>query len=149
MKFQFIEPDGPEYDAARMLRWEVLHKPYGMPPGSELLPEDPNSLHMVALLKKKVVGCVCFFPENATSGRVFQMAISEEYRGQGFGRKMMATLEKSLFNSGIRVIYLYARLEAEGFYRQMGYIAEGEEIVARGEKHRMMKKNLPQDQSVG
>jgi len=142
MKFKFIKPQSPEYCAERMLRWEVLRKPLGMPPGSEALPEDELSLHLVALQGKKVVGCVCFHQENETHGRIYQMAISEDYQGSGFGRKLIYTLENSLIKRGIRDVYLYARLESEGFYQRMGYHSEGEMIKRMGVLHRMMRKEL-------
>ena len=63
MKYKFITVDGPEYPAERMLRWEVLDKPLGIPPGTEILPEELQSLHLIALDGKRLVGCVCFYPE--------------------------------------------------------------------------------------
>src|SRR3989338_7258036 len=106
MKFRFIAPDGPEYQAEKMLRWEVLRKPLGMPPGSEVLPEEEKSLHLIATDAKKLVGCVCFFPETEKGGLIFQMAISEEYQGKGFGRQLLFTLECSLLKRGMRDVYL-------------------------------------------
>lgn len=144
IKFRFIAPNGPEYDAERMLRWEVLRKPLGMPPGSEGLPEDEQSLHLIASIGKKVVGCVCFFPESEMQGRIFQMAISEEYQGKGFGRQLLQTLERSLAKKGIRDVYLYVRSESEGFYQRMGYSPEGDLVKLFGELYRLMKKVLVQ-----
>ena len=40
MKFKLITSDGPEYHAERMLRWEVLAKPLGIPPDLEAAPEE-------------------------------------------------------------------------------------------------------------
>jgi N-acetylglutamate synthase-like GNAT family acetyltransferase len=142
MKFKIITPNAPEYQAERMLRWEVLAKPLGMPPGSEALPEETQSLHLIALDGKRIVGCVCFHPENTTSGRIFEMAVSEEYQGQSFGRQLLHALERMLVQRGIHNVYLYARLETEEFYALMGYESEGEVTVTMGLKQRMMKKNL-------
>jgi ribosomal protein S18 acetylase RimI-like enzyme len=83
MKFKFIKLTDPYYRDELMLRWEVLRKPLGMPPGSELQPEEKDSFHLIALEKKQLVGCVLFHPESQTEGKIFQMALSEEYRGQG------------------------------------------------------------------
>jgi len=142
MKFKFIKPQGPEYCAERMLRWEVLRKPLGMPPGSEALPEDELSLHLVALQEKNVVGCVCFHPETEIQGRIYQMAISEDYQGNGFGRKLIYTLENSLIKRGIREVYIYARQESEGFYQRMGYHPEEDLIKRLGVLHRTMRKAI-------
>ncbi len=141
MKFKLITPEAPEYQAERMLRWEVLAKPYGIPPEAEILPEEKQSLHLIALDGKRIVGCVCFHPEGNT-GRIFEMAVSEEYQGQGFGRQLLHALEKMLVQRGIHVVYLYCRQETEGFYSLMGYQPEEDLIEKMGLKQRMMKKNL-------
>ena len=142
MKFKLISPDGPEYEAERLLRWEVLAKPHGMPPGAEIFPEEMQSLHLIALEGKRLVGCICFHPESVSNGRIFEMAVSEEYQGRGFGRKLLHALEQMLVQRGIKGVYLYVREEAEEFYSLMGYHPEGDFTVQMGLKQRMMKKNL-------
>ena len=144
MKFKLITPKAPEYEAERMLRWEVLSKPLGMPPGSEEIPEEMQSMHLIALDGKRLVGCVCFHPEDETKGRIFEMAVSEEYQGKGFGRQLLHTMERMLVQKGIHNVYLYARPEVEEFYALMGYQPEGELVVNMGLKQRLMKKSLSQ-----
>lgn len=142
MKFKLINPEGPEYEAERLLRWEVLSKPHGMPPGSEIFPEELQSLHLIALEGKRLVGCICFHPESVSNGRIFEMAVSEEYQGPRFGRKLLHTLEQMLAKRGISDVYLYVRAESEEFYSLMGYRPEGESIVQMGVQLRKMQKNL-------
>lgn len=141
-KFKFIKPQGPEYYAERMLRWEVLRKPIGMPPGSEALEGDLSSLHLVALEGKKVIGCVCFSPESQTDGQIYQMAISEEYRGKGFGRQLISTLEHALLERGFKNVYLYAGSDIEYFYSRMGYLSEGDAVKQMGVLQKVMRKAL-------
>ena len=69
MKFCFITPVDPAYQHELMLRWEVLFKPLGLPPGGEVEADEKKSLHLIALEKKKLVGCVVFSPESETAGR--------------------------------------------------------------------------------
>lgn len=142
MKFKLITPDGPEYDAERMLRWEVLSKPLGIPPGDEAPPEELHSLHLIALEGKRLVGCVCFQPESSTQGRIFEMAVSEDYQGRGFGRQLLHTLEKELIQRGINDVYLFAPPDAEEFYTLMGYQPQDDSIVKMGMTQRKMRKNL-------
>jgi N-acetylglutamate synthase-like GNAT family acetyltransferase len=126
LKFRFITPADPEYPQELMLRWEVLAKPLGIPPGKEQPAEESESLHLIALEKKKMVGCVLFCPEGALRGRVHQMALSEEYQGRGFGRKMLSKLEQTLAARGFKEIYLLAPTEKVGFYNRMGFESDGE-----------------------
>lgn len=142
MRFRFITPKDPEYPQELMLRWEVLAKPQGIPPGKELAPEEEKSWHLIAIDHKKLVGCVLFCPESATGGRLFQMALSEEYQGRGFGRKLIATLEKALFEKGIQEVHLFAPPERIGFYNSMGYESHGETVKERGVLLQRMKKSL-------
>jgi ribosomal protein S18 acetylase RimI-like enzyme len=142
MKFRFIQCEDPEYQAELMLRWEALRKPLGLPPGSERHPEEAESIHLLALEGKRIVGCVLFYPENSEKGRLYQMAVSEEYRGQGFGRKLLAKLEESLKQKGYHEVYLYARDESLGFYERMGFHKEGNAILKDGLDHFLMRKQL-------
>jgi N-acetylglutamate synthase-like GNAT family acetyltransferase len=149
MKFRFINMEDPAYPKELMLRWEVLRKPLGLPPGSEALPEEKDSMHLIALVGKQVVGCVLFYPESGTGGRVHQLAVSEEYRGQGFGRQLIMKLEQTLIKKGFLDVYMYALLESVGFYQQLGYHSDGSLIEKNGVSHQFMKKNLlPSKESV-
>lgn len=142
MRFKFIDSKGSEYEKERMLRWEVLLKPLGLPPGSEGLPRDEDCLHLIAIENKKVIGCICFSAESKTLGEIFHMAVSEEYQGKGFGRKLMHTMENALFEKGVRTLYVYAFQDIEGFYAKMGYHAQGDCIKRNGAFCRLMKKTL-------
>ena len=142
MKFRFIKTHQPEYRKELMLRWEVLRKPLGMPPGSELFPEEEESLHLVALEGKQVVGCVLFYQEQEARGKLFQLAISTEYEGKGFSKKLMLTLEHALIKKGIREVYLLARDELVRFYSHMGYHPEGNVVQRFGLPHYTMVKHL-------
>ena len=142
MKFKLITTNAPEYSAERLLRWEVLAKPHGMPPGSEAFAEEMQSMHLIAMEGKNLVGCICFHQEGANSGRIFEMAVSEEYQGQGFGRKLLHHLEELLLEKGISDVYLFVRPENQEFYTLMGYALEDEIISQMGLKSRRMKKTL-------
>ncbi|MFI5333790.1 MAG: GNAT family N-acetyltransferase [Chlamydiales bacterium] len=142
MKFRFITPQDPEYPQELMLRWEVLAKPLGLPPGMEEKNEETKSLHLIALDRKKLVGCVLFCPEGEKQGSVREMALSEEYQGRGFGRKLMAMLEHALQERGIEEIKLLSPPERTGFYERMGYKHAGELVKKSGILWQPMRKTL-------
>ncbi len=121
MKFRLIKMDDPKYLKEKLLRLEVLNKPLGLPPGSELLHVEGESLHFVALEKAKMVGCVLFHPETKESGRLYQLAVSQEYQGRGFSQKMVYALEKELIKRGVREVHLHAAEDSLRFYLSLGF----------------------------
>lgn len=149
MRFQFISTSDPKYSEELVLRWEVLSKPLGLPPGSEIITEEEDkSLHLVAVQGKKVVGCVLYYPENEAEGRLYQMAVSEDYQGKGFGRKLIHSLEQELAKRGVKEVHLNASQEAIGFYMQMGYHPQGEPFFMKGISHQLLKKTISQRERV-
>ncbi|MCX6989182.1 MAG: GNAT family N-acetyltransferase [Chlamydiae bacterium] len=142
MKCKFITPAHAYYRDELMLRWEVLRKPLGMPPGSEVIPEEMESTHLLVLHDKKIVGCLVFHPKSETSGQIMQLALSEDYRGAGCARKLMHALEQSLSAKGIVDLSVFAREELQGFYQRMGFHYNGESVERMGSRYRLMSKNL-------
>lgn len=141
MKFRFITTEDPEHTKEQMLRWEVLLKPQGIPPEMEMTTQEEKSLHLIALHQKKLVGCILFYPESETKGRLYHMALSEEYQGKGFGRKLISTLERALMGRGIKEVYLDTPQDRVGFYIRMGYQMEGNVQLQNGQlQQRMIKK---------
>lgn len=144
MELRFIQPDdGQLYAKERALRYEVLRRPLGMPPGSEIFPFEAESLHLVAIEGDSVIGCVLFRPQRRT-GRLFAMAVAEEKRGRGVGAALVARLEAHLCDQGFQEVFLHARDDALGFYERLGYRLDGEPFEEVGLKHRRMKKDLRQ-----
>jgi predicted GNAT family N-acyltransferase len=145
MKFKFITPSHAYYREELMLRWEVLRKPLGMPPGSEVVPEEMECTHLLVMDEKKIVGCVVFHPENENIGCIIQLALSEDYRGKGCGRKLLQTLEQHMAKKGMSEVYIYAREEFQPFYERMGFHFDGASFLRFGAPCRMMKKTLLHD----
>jgi predicted GNAT family N-acyltransferase len=142
LKFKFIRTVDPEYAKELMLRWEVWGKSQGCPPEKDIDLQEQQSLHFIALEKGNVVGCVLFHQEAPEKGKIYQMAISEEYHGQGFGRKLLGALEKMLEKRGIKEVHLQAESDVIGFYSQMGYHPEGSCITEQGVLYQPMRKSI-------
>ena len=145
MKFKFITPSHAYYRDELMLRWEVLSKPLGLPPGSEITAEEMECIHLLVMEEKKIIGCVLFHQESTDSGRIMQLALSEDCRGKGCGRKLIAHLEQDLSRKGISNLYIYAKEDLEGFYQKLGYHSDGESFDFMEAPHRVMKKVILAD----
>jgi ribosomal protein S18 acetylase RimI-like enzyme len=141
MDARFITTRDPLYAEERALRAEILRKPLGLPPGSEVFPFEEASLHLVAIEAGHVIGCVLFHP-NGKSGRLYQMAVARCSQRHGVGRGLVAILEERLRAEGIEEIWLHAREEAVPFYAKLGYAVVGERFSEVGIAHWKMHKSV-------
>jgi N-acetylglutamate synthase-like GNAT family acetyltransferase len=121
MKFKFITPSHAYYPDELMLRWEVLCKPRGMPPGSELVCEEKECIHLLVMEQRKVIGCLLFHRQSPTAGKLLQVAISEGARAQGFARKLLHALEVEIIQKGIVEMYAEVKNECKDFYLTLGF----------------------------
>jgi ribosomal protein S18 acetylase RimI-like enzyme len=121
VNFKFIKLDDPEYPRERALRWEMLHKPLGLPPGAEVCPEDAKGLHLVAFEKKEIIGCILFHPESPKSGKIIQLALAELHDHQGFVRKFLHHLEHHLMENGYKEIECIVKTDNLDFFERLGF----------------------------
>lgn len=121
ISFKFIKTSDPDYPRERALRWEMIHKPLGLPPGAEICPEDEKGLHLIALEKKEVIGCILFSPISDTKGKIVQLALAELHNHQGFGRKLLHHLEHYLFEKGFKELECTVKKENLNFYERLGF----------------------------
>lgn len=134
----------------RALRWEVLRKPLGRPPGSERFSFEDDALHLVAIDTETsdVVGCVLFYPDppkplgEAESGRLFQMAVRPDRQRGGLGARLVNALEARIRAEGGHHVHLHARCAVEGFYAYLGYQRVTDEYEEVGIPHVGMEKRL-------
>jgi predicted N-acetyltransferase YhbS len=124
------------------LRWRVLRAPLGHPREATRFPFEAQSLHLVALDGKHVVGCVLFHPEGLETGRLFQMAVEPALQGRHIGQQLVRALETEVVRRGFRTVTLHAREGAVGFYARLGYEVFGEPFTEVGIPHRHMRGQL-------
>lgn len=142
VRLTFIDPSNPLYAGELELRYRVLREPLGKPRSAVLFPFEAESLHLVAEEDGQVRGCVLFHPEDARSGRLFQMAVWPELQGKGLGAKLVRALEEELVRRGFAHVHLHARAQVVPFYEKLGYAVYGEPYEEVGIPHRSMQKDL-------
>lgn len=126
------------------LRWQVLRAPWAEPPGSERDALESSADH--ALIQSDdgeplAVGRLQF--NSAEEAQIRYMAVAEQARGQGLGRRIVEHLEAIARERGAQFIVLNARDEAAGFYRRFGYDVAGTGPTLFGKvKHVRMVKRL-------
>jgi ribosomal protein S18 acetylase RimI-like enzyme len=142
MDFRLISTDDELYKQEFELRFQVLRKPLGHDRSAVRFAFEDESLHVVAIEAGRVIGCVLFAPDENGGGRLFQMAVSDWFQGQGVGRALVEHLEGELRAGGFERVEMHARDSAVGFYEALGYRCVGEPFEEVGIPHRIMEKQF-------
>ena len=117
-----------EFERYYALRWQVLRGPWGQPRGSERDELDASAEHAFIQSEEGAVfatGRLHF--NSAEEAQIRYMAVAEQARGQGLGRRIAEYLEGIARERGARAIVLNARETVAGFYAAMGY-----EVIGAG-----------------
>ena len=143
---EIIEPNtSTEFKIYYNLRYEVLRKPWGQPPGSERDEREETSIHRMIIDNKTenalAVGRLQF---NSThEAQIRFMAVADDLQGKGLGSQIISALEDVACGQGIQRIILSSRENALQFYRNNGYKIEKKTYLLFGEiQHWLMKKDL-------
>jgi N-acetylglutamate synthase-like GNAT family acetyltransferase len=127
------------------LRFKVLREPWGQTKGSEVLTDEDQADHAMAIDSEtqKIIGVARMQINTATQGQVRCVAVSPEVQGRGVGKLLMSYLEDVAQQKGIQEIVLDARENAVKFYLSIGYEIIGESYLLFGViPHFKMRKEL-------
>jgi ribosomal protein S18 acetylase RimI-like enzyme len=91
----------------------------------------PQTFHLGAFIEEKLVGLASFVvdPHNYFSGKQYRlrgMAVLPEYRGKGYGKKLVVHGENLLKQQECDVLWFNAREVALNFYKDLGFVIKGE-----------------------
>lgn len=145
VQFRWITPDDPLYGEERHLRWEVLRKPIGKPAGSEVTEHEHDGRHVVGVDPRgEVVCCAMLVPVAGADDtqRIAQVAVRETLQRRGMGRNLINIVEDEARRTGVTRLVLNGRVNAQGFWRSLGYVPEGDVFEIVGIPHTRMSKPL-------
>lgn len=111
-----------------------------------------RSEELIGLINKEIIMC-CYYDNDTIIGHisyrkpkpedvacsVVSVFINEEFRGLGYGKKMLTDFEKYIKEKGLNKIILGARRKKEGFYYSCGF--QGEALL-QANKNDASKKEL-------
>jgi N-acetylglutamate synthase-like GNAT family acetyltransferase len=133
-----------DWTAYYALRFTVLREQWNQPLGSELLADEQNAVHVMAVENDKVLGVARMHESAPKQGQVRCVAVASDQQGKGVGKAIMLYLENQAQANGWHEIVLEARENAVPFYTRIGYQIEQESYLLFGEiQHYRMKKALP------
>jgi predicted GNAT family N-acyltransferase len=124
------------------IRYLVFQIEQGVDPTLEFDGNDHQSEHILAYLNRKPVGSARMRLLNPTTLKVERVAVLEEFRGQGIGRKLMEFLLNFAAERQIAQIVINAQVSVREFYEKLGFIAEGDSFEEAGISHIRMRKQL-------
>lgn len=141
--FRLIEPGNEaEWDAYYRIRYEVLRAPWGQTFASTKDEFESISLHLLLIDPDgNAAGAGRLQFNDERQGQIRSMAIREDMRGSGWGRKILNRLEEEAAKAGLKEIILDAREPAVGFYLNAGYEITGDSYLLFGIiPHKAMRK---------
>jgi N-acetylglutamate synthase-like GNAT family acetyltransferase len=111
-----------DFERYYVFRHRLLRGPWGQPRGSERDEREAGAVHlMVCADDGNVIGVGRLHFNSPEEAQVRFMAVDEDCRGQGIGRRILEALEEQARAAGARRMVLDARKPAERFYAKQGY----------------------------
>lgn len=143
-----IDPSHALYAAECSLREAVLLKDAGYDFARYVrdYPHEAAAEHFVAVLDHPVSGPqvlgTALLRAGYTQpheGKVMQVAVHPQRRGEGIGTRLMIAVEARAFGElGLSRLFCHAQQRAVAFYDGLGWAVEGEPFVEAGIPHRRM-----------
>jgi predicted GNAT family N-acyltransferase len=133
--------------AALAVRRTVFVDEQGVPEELELdaYDDDPATVHLVAYDGTEAVGAARLRPYDDAErvGKVQRVAVRADRRGEGWGRDLMARVERVARERGYERLVLDVQTHARGFYERLGYTVDDEtEFMDAGIPHVAMGKRV-------
>lgn len=138
--FRVIDADySRDLSLLRAVREPVFVMEQQVPINLEWDAIDPDCRHVLALdVEDHAIGTGRLTPQH-TIGR---MAVLPDWRGKGVGDALLNHLIALARNVGWPSVSLHAQVDAIGFYRKHGFVAEGEIYTEAGILHQNMTLDL-------
>ncbi|MEI6311059.1 MAG: GNAT family N-acetyltransferase [Bacteroidota bacterium] len=142
IEFKIIEFNNEAFNQMLEIRSKVLREPLGLRYTNEQLAAEINFIHIVILVKQKIVGGLQLVEEGNNKIKVRQVAIDPSYQSMGLGKELMLYAEDFARKKAYTYIYCHARNTALSFYTKLDYQIKGEEFQEVGIPHHYMFKYL-------
>jgi predicted GNAT family N-acyltransferase len=133
-----------DLDALYALRRQVFEVEQNIPRPLDRDPYDFNADHVIAYDDAgRCVGTGRMVRLDARTAQVGRMAVAAEERKHGVGALILEALERMAMLRGLSEITVLSQLPAESFYRNRGFVREGQTFLDQGVPHVLMRKRLP------
>jgi predicted GNAT family N-acyltransferase len=132
-----------DLDALYALRRDVFELEQNIPRPLDRDPYDFNADHVVVWAEDgRLVGTGRIVRLDSRTAQVGRMATAADQRKRGVGASVLEALERMARMRGLSDLIVHSQLPAEPFYRNRGFVREGEPFLDQGVPHVRMRKSL-------
>lgn len=135
---------GPEeFRAAIDVRRRVFIEEQDVPEHRELDGQDAEAQHLIAVDDGEAVGTARLRDYGENAAKLERVAVLSDRRGEGWGKRLVATAEATAAEQGRDRVVLDAQTHVVAFYQALGYeVTSDEEFMDAGIPHLRMTKRL-------
>lgn len=130
-----------EIKKAKKIRQLIFVNEQNVPLEIELDEFDNEAIHFISYLNNEPVGASRLRIIN-DFGKLERICLLKQYRGKGFGKKMVQAMESELINKNVKTSKLNAQVQAQNFYKGLGYHVVSEPFNDANILHVTMEKQL-------
>lgn len=142
MNIKIYAHNSEYYQQELLLRNKILRKPLGLNLFDEDLNQDIIDIHIGVCNEEILIGVILLTPIDKITLKMRQVAVDNEYQGQGIGSGLVSFCEKYAYENGYKIITMHARKNVIGFYNKLGYKTIGEEFTEVSIPHFKMIKSI-------
>lgn len=124
------------------VRYLVFQIEQGVDPTLEFDGYDNQAQHILAYIGEKPIGTARIRSLNDRTAKVERVAVLQEFRGLGIGKKIMEKALEFLHQARMAEVLIHAQETVREFYLGMGFVPEGEPFDEAGIRHIKMRKRL-------
>ena len=104
--------------------------------------DEKGTVNAVVYEKDQPVSTGRFLAETKTEARLTRIATLKDYRGRGYGAKVIEALEAYAKDKGFHQLTIHSELTAQTFYESLGYQAFGSKYLEDGEYCQSLVKTI-------
>lgn len=127
--YQWLDLYSIEYDQSHQLKYEILQKPWGLPPDEN----DPSEQWILGAFNGDLMVGTCagrkIIKDKDTYFKILYIVVDENYRQQRIGETMLHLLEEKAKDLGIDKIYMEVFTSAANYFAHYGYEQKGRRYI--------------------
>jgi len=125
-----------QQDALKAIRKSVFIDEQHVPEELEWDGRDTACTQFLATINSTPVATARLTPE----GQIGRMAVLRNFRGKGFGSRLLTAVIEQAKHAGHKQVFLHAQVSVIEFYQAHGFTAYGDVFIDAGIEHRSMKR---------